>query len=82
MTQSTKVLNHLQKHGSITSLEMFNKFCICCPHSIIRNIRNKFGYDYVQDLWVTKKRKEMTKQGKERTVNIRYKTYFLKKLDA
>lgn len=82
MTQEKRVLNHLQKHGSITSLEMFDKFSICCPHSIIRNIRNKFGYNYIQDLWCYKKRKELTEQGKERTVNVRYKTYFLKKLEA
>lgn len=82
MTQEKRVLEHLQKHGSITSLEMFEKFYICCPQGVIRNIRNKFGYDYVGDLWVTKKRKELTEQGKERTVNIRYKTYFLKKIEA
>ncbi|MCM1338768.1 MAG: helix-turn-helix domain-containing protein [Muribaculaceae bacterium] len=81
MTQEKRVLEHLQKHGSITTLEMFNKFCICCPHSIIRNIRNKFGYDYIADLWITKKRKEQTEQGKERTVSTRYKQYFLKKFE-
>lgn len=78
-TQEGKVLEHLKKHGSITSLEMFDKFYICCPHSIIRNIRNKFGYDYIDDLWCTKKRKERDDKGKERTVSIRYKQYFLKK---
>lgn len=79
-TQETRVLEHLQKHGSITSLEMFEKFYICCPQGVIRNIRNKYGSDYIEDLWVTKTRKEQTEQGKERKVSIRYKQYFLKKL--
>ena len=80
MTQSRRVLEHLQKHGNITSLEMFDKFYICCPQSVIRDIRKKYGYDYVTDLWVTKKRKERTETGKERTVSVRYKQYFLNKL--
>lgn len=79
MTQEGKVLEHLKKYGSITSLEMFDKFYICCLQGVIRNIRNKFGYDYIEDLWQIKTRKERDNKGKERTVSIRYKQYFLKK---
>lgn len=82
MTQERRVLEHLQKHGSITSLDMFEKFYICSPQAVIRNLRKKFGYDYIDDLWVTKKRKERTTDGKERTVSIRYKSYFLKKMEG
>ncbi len=81
MTQEQRVLEHLLKQGSITSLEMFENFYICCPQGVIRNIRNKYGRDYVADLWCYKKRKELTEQGKERTVNVRYKKYFLKKFE-
>lgn len=80
MTQERRVLEHLQKYGTITSLEMTQNFYICCPQAVIRNIRDKFGVDYVKDLWVTKKRKEKTFEGKERTVCVRYKQYFLEKL--
>lgn len=68
MTQEERVLKHLEQHGSITSLEMFDKFYICCPQGIIRNIRKKFGYDYIADLWCSKKRTEKNSEGKERTV--------------
>lgn len=80
MTQEGKVLEYLKKHGSITSLEMFDKFYVCCPHSIIRNIRKRFGYDYIEALGCSKQRKEFDDKGNERTVNVRYKQYFLKKL--
>lgn len=80
-TQEGMVLEHLKKHGSITSLEMFDKFYICCPQGVIRNIRKRFGYDYIEDLWHTKTRKERDDKGKERTVSIRYKQYFLKKFE-
>ena len=82
MTQERRVLEHLQKHGSITSLDMFEKFYICSPQAVIRNLRKKFGYDYISDLWVTKTRKERTTEGKERNVSIRYKQYFLAKMEG
>lgn len=78
MTQARRVLEHLEKYGRITSLEMFDKFCICCPHGVIRNLRRNFE---ISDLWCVKKRKELTEHGKERTVSVRYKTYFLKKFE-
>lgn len=80
MTQERRVLEHLQKYGSITSLEMFENFYICCPQAVIRNIRAKYGADYVKDLWLSKKRKERTSEGKEITVSVRYKKYFLDKM--
>lgn len=80
MTQSRRVLEHLRKHGKITSLEMFDRFYICCPQAVIRDIRKRYGYDYVTDLWVTKVRKEKLENGKERKISVRYKEYFLNKL--
>ncbi|MBQ2135577.1 MAG: hypothetical protein II201_01680 [Clostridia bacterium] len=54
-SQNQKVFDYLQKHGSITALEMFERFYICCPHSIIRNLRKKYE---ISDIW------ENTKSGK------------------
>lgn len=47
-SQNQKVFDYLKTHGSITSLEMFDLFYICCPHSIIRNLRKKYD---ISDVW-------------------------------
>lgn len=47
-SQNKKVFDYLQKHGSITALEMFERFYICCPHSIIRDLRKKYE---ISDIW-------------------------------
>ncbi|MCM1339405.1 MAG: helix-turn-helix domain-containing protein [Muribaculaceae bacterium] len=80
MTQHRKVWNHLLKHGSITSLEMFNKYFICCPHAIIRDLRKKYP-DSIKDIWVDRTRIERDENGKERKVSIRYKMYFLQQTE-
>ena len=70
MTQQERVLNYLKQNGSITSLEMFNKFFICCPQAVIR------------DIWEHKKRVECKSDGTKVTKSIKYKRYFLKKLEG
>lgn len=82
MTQERRVLEYLKQHGSITSLEMFEHFFICCPTATIRNLRKRFGYDSITDIWQQKKRKERLPDGKERIVNVRYKRYFLSKFNT
>ncbi len=77
MTQQDRVLKYMQKNGSITSLEMFDKFYIVAPHGIIRDLRKKYT---ILDEWVTKTRKEYDGEGKEKKVTIKYKRYFLDKL--
>ena len=83
MTQKTKIINHLMKYGSITSLEMFNTYFICCPQSAMRNARKKLECeqpDYcISDKWIEKKKEIIDDNGKKRKVYIRYKLYFLKK---
>lgn len=51
MTQQERVLNYLKQNGSITSLEMFDNFFICCPQSVIRDLRKTLGYDTITDIW-------------------------------
>lgn len=82
MTQEERVLKYLRDNGSITSLAMFNEFFICCPQGVIRNIRASLGQDAITDLWETKKRTECKSDGTKQTRTIRYKRYFLKKLEA
>lgn len=80
MTQSDKVWKHLNKYGTITSLEMFTNYYICCPHAIIRYLRKIYGNDSIKDTWIQKTRKEYNAKGKEETVTVRYKKYFLDKV--
>jgi hypothetical protein len=72
-TQEIRVLDYLKTNGTITSLEMFQKFFICCPQSVIRNIRRTHK---ITDEYVTKKRNEVI-NGKEKKVSVRYKVYRL-----
>lgn len=48
LSQNQKVFDYLKTHGSITALEMFEHFYICCPHSIIRDLRKKYD---ITDVW-------------------------------
>lgn len=81
-TQKERVLNYLKQNSSITSLEMFHKFFICSPQSVIRNLRKSLGYDVITDIWEHKKRVECKSDGTEKTKTIKYKRYFLKKLEG
>lgn len=66
MNQQQKVFEYLQKNGSITALEMFNNFYICCPHSVIRDLRKKYD---ISDIW-------------EQGVHKRYKRWILNEQGA
>ena len=73
-TQEEKVFNYLKQKGSITSLEMFDNFYICCPHSIIRNLRHKYN---ILDEWQEIVKKYTDENGKEKKKLIRFKKWFL-----
>lgn len=47
-SQNQKVFEYLKRNGSITALEMFKYFYICCPHSVIRDLRKKYE---ITDVW-------------------------------
>ena len=81
-SQNKKVWDYLQKHNKITAYEMFDKFNICHPPSRIRDLRRKYGYDTISDRWITKTRKEYDGEGKEQKVTVRYKEYFLQKMES
>lgn len=79
-TQNQKVWEHLNKYGSITAFEMFDKYFICHPPARIRDLRKQYGYDVIKDEWLIKKKKEIDEKGNEITVTTRRKRYFLDKL--
>ncbi len=82
MTQQQRVLNYLKQNGSITSLEMFDNFYICCPQAVIRDLRKTLGFDAITDIWERKKRTEYKSDGTEKVKTVKYKRYFLKKLEG
>lgn len=82
-TQQTKVWEHLQKNGYITGRQMAEApFYINASHAVIRDLRAKYGADTILDEWITKTRKEYDGNGKEHKVTIRYKKYFLSKMEG
>ena len=90
MTQHERVVNFLKirdKDGA-SALDMSRTLCISAPHSVIRDIRDseylkkKYGIEDILDEWRTSTRKEYNGEGKEVKVTARYKTYFVKKLEA
>ena len=81
-SQNQNVWDYLQQHEFITALDMFDKFYICHPPSIIRDLRKQYGYSTILDRWVQKKRVERDEKGKEKEITIRYKQYFLNKLSG
>lgn len=82
MSKNERVWQYLKAKGSITNLEIQKIFHSTCPHSIIRDLRKKYGYATISDKWVTKMRKEYNGSGKEVKVTIRFKEYFLKKMEG
>lgn len=73
-TQMQKVYSYMQKNGGITSLEMFDNFYICCPQSVIRNLRREYD---ILDEWKEIEKKYIDEKGKEKKKSIRFKRWFL-----
>lgn len=74
MTKVERVEKYLTTYGAITSLEIQQMVYSTCPHGIIRDIREKHGYNSVTDEWITKTR-DIVENGKRRKETIRYKKY-------
>ena len=82
MTHESDIFNHLLKFGSITSLEIANRYYITAPHGVIRDLRKRLGYDAITDEWQTKKKVVVQNNGKLKEVTVRYKRYFLQKFEG
>ena len=83
MSQAEKVWEHLLKCGFITTRKMaVHPFYINAPHSVIRDLRKKYGAEMILDEWIKKTRKEYNGNGKEEKVTIRFKKYFLAKIEG
>ena len=52
-----------------------------CPHSLIREIRDEFGADFIKDVDV-KFYRSFYKNGEQHKVSDVYKRYFMQKLEA
>ena len=83
MSQAKKVWEHLLEYGFITARRMaVHPFYINAPHSVIRDLRKKYGAEMILDEWIKKTRKEFNGNGKEEKVTIRFKKYFLAKMEG
>lgn len=62
LSQQKMVLQHLQEHGSITSMEAIQLFGATRLSAIIYNLRHVKGYDIVTDFEVVKTRYDVKTQ--------------------
>lgn len=81
-TQNKKVWEYLNKHGSITSYDMFDKFNICRASARIFDLRKRYGKDAIISKRESKMRKEYDGEGKEYKVSVNYVRYFLSKFEG
>lgn len=81
-TQNKKVWEYLNKHGSITSYDMFDKFNICRASARIFDLRKQYGKDSIISKRESKMRKEYDGEGKEYKVSVNYVRYFLSKFEG
>lgn len=79
MNKTERVEEYLKEYGSITSLEIMQLVYSMCPHSIIRNLREKHGFDAISDEWNTKINFFFDGR-KQKKQAIRYKRYYWKKV--
>lgn len=81
MSYGDKVWKFLLKNGSITAKGIEDLTGTVCAHSVIREIRKKYGYDCLGFNDKIKKRK-VIENGKIKTETKRYREWFLTKLEA
>lgn len=74
MNKQAEVEKYLRKYGEITSLEIMQMFYSTCPHSIIRDLRTKYGYDSITDEWQSKTN-IIEQDGKKIKQTIKWKKY-------
>lgn len=81
MSYGDKVWAHLQQHGSITAKGIEELTGTTCSHSVIRDIRKKYGDD-ILTFEDKKKIKKVIEDGKEKKQTIQYRVWFLKKFQG
>jgi len=81
MSYGDRVWAHLQKYGSVTSKGIEDITGTVCPHSVIRDIRKKYGYDCLT-FEKRKSVKKIVEDGKVIKKPFYYYEWFLKKLEA
>ena len=74
MNKLEQVEKYLRKYGEITSLEIMQMFYSTCPHSIIRDLREKYGVDAITDEWQSKTN-IIERDGKKIKQTIKWKKY-------
>jgi hypothetical protein len=79
MSYGDKVWAHLQKYGSITANGIHSLTGTTSPHSVIRDIRKKYGYD-ILTFEDKKKVRKVMENGKEIKQTILYREWFLRKM--
>ena len=75
MNKTERVEQYLRDYGSITSLEIMHLVYSMCPHTIIRDLREKHGADAITDEWQEKTNIIFDGKGKQRRQTTRYKRY-------
>lgn len=80
--RADKVWEKLNKDGKITSIEIIDMTSTTCPHDIIRQLRKRYGYGRISDIWEQKTKKIIGENGKIQKITTRLKRYFLNKLGA
>lgn len=76
MNKIERVEQYLRDYGSVTSLEIFQLVYSMCPHTIIRDLREKYGYAAIEDEWQENTHIYFDEKGKMKRKKIRYKRYF------
>lgn len=78
MNKTERVEQYLREYGSITSLEIMQLVYSMCPHTIIRDLRERHGTDTILDEWQEKTNVWFDEKGKQKHKTIRFKRYFWK----
>lgn len=75
------VWEYLKKNGPVTSKKIEQLTGTVCSHSVIRDIRKKYGYDILgfEDI---RKVKKVVVDGREIRQSKVYRKWFLQKLGA
>lgn len=75
MNKTERIEKYLQEYGSITTLEIMQLVYSMCPHTIIRDLREKHGTDVIVDEWQEKTNIHWDDDGKQHKKTVRYKKY-------
>lgn len=74
------VLNALLKREYVTGQDIIDLTRTNCPHGIIRDLRKRFGVEFILDCNVPFVRIQYNSKGKPFTISDEYKRYFLNKM--